>query len=668
MCCLPWLRAQGGSVLRMWLVDAYLPSLPQHVQYGGVNADPGYSSARAGGWLTQLVAAHIRHSLQGGQGLSQYTLFIVLAPIALSVALAVVLLCWRYRSGPGVGTLMAVMLSVSGWLVLNTMELLARSPDSTLIWAKLEYIFIVSIPVLWISFALRYGGRGHWLRAWQGLVLWVIPSVTVVLACTNHLHGLMWAEFEFLPVSVGLAMMVAAYGPWFWINAAYSYLLIFFGAGLLGLEAIGQFRLYRQQAVWLLMGAVSPLILNLIYLSRIVPGFANDFSAIAVSLAGLFISIGMFRHRLFDLTPIARASLVDNLQDAVLVLDRDNRVVDMNPMATTFTGVQARDAIGKQASVLFAAWPNLVEATGDKVDVQTVLSQSADGTRRHYDLRISPLRDAGGKYTGRLVVLRDITVQRQVEAQLRHANAELQHEIGVREELIKDLDAFAQMVAHDLKNPLSLILGYSEMLLMDVDEGRYGVLPEWVPMVRPIARTARKMSRIVEEMLLLSSADYDEVIPMPLDMQSIVAEVEARLARVIEESGATITHPESWPASMGYAPWIEEVWANYLDNAIKYGGRPPRVELGAVDQGDGSVRFWVRDNGDGIESSLSKIAFDMRTRGENTKIAGHGLGLAIAKRIVEKLGGRVGVESAGVPGEGSTFSFTLPCLPGSKQS
>ena len=92
------------------------------------------------------------------------------------------------------------------------------------------------------------------------------------------------------------------------------------------------------------------------------------------------------------------------------------------------------------------------------------------------------------------------------------------------------------------------------------------------------------------------------------------------------------------------------------------------MELGAVDQGDGSVRFWVRDNGDGIESSLSKIAFDMRTRGENTKIAGHGLGLAIAKRIVEKLGGRVGVESAGVPGEGSTFSFTLPCLPGSKQS
>jgi signal transduction histidine kinase len=148
-----------------------------------------------------------------------------------------------------------------------------------------------------------------------------------------------------------------------------------------------------------------------------------------------------------------------------------------------------------------------------------------------------------------------------------------------------------------------------------------------------------------------------EVQAMPLDMARIVAEAQRRLTHMIEDYQAEIISPETWPVALGYGPWVEGVWVNYLSNAIKYGGQPPRVEVGATVQADGMVRFWVRDNGPGIAPEERAQLFIPFTRLDQVRTEGHGLGLSIAQRIVEKLDGQVGVESE--VGRGSTFSFTL---------
>jgi signal transduction histidine kinase len=147
---------------------------------------------------------------------------------------------------------------------------------------------------------------------------------------------------------------------------------------------------------------------------------------------------------------------------------------------------------------------------------------------------------------------------------------------------------------------------------------------------------------------------------------------------MIREHGAEIEHPAEWPVAVGHEPWVEEVWVNYLSNAIKYGGRPPRIELGAElleyeeaevqdHGGSGSVpamvRFWVRDNGPGIRAEEQAQLFKPYTRLQPVRASGHGLGLSIVRRIVEKLGGEVAVESKAIPGEGCVFSFTLPAGP-----
>jgi len=146
----------------------------------------------------------------------------------------------------------------------------------------------------------------------------------------------------------------------------------------------------------------------------------------------------------------------------------------------------------------------------------------------------------------------------------------------------------------------------------------------------------------------------------PVDMGSIVNQVLERLQYLIEPSQATIHYPEEWPQGIGYAAWVEEVWANYISNGIKYGGQPPRVELGATisEEPQEQVRFWVRDNGPGLTPEEQGRLFTPFTRLDQTRARGHGLGLSIVRRIVDKLNGSVGVESQ--IGAGSTFWFTLP--------
>jgi signal transduction histidine kinase len=223
--------------------------------------------------------------------------------------------------------------------------------------------------------------------------------------------------------------------------------------------------------------------------------------------------------------------------------------------------------------------------------------------------------------------------------------------------LNRDLDAYAHTVAHGLKAPLSLITGYAELLAVDV-----GTLPEETVQqsAQQIFEGVQKMADIVNNLLLLGSMRREEVKRSPLDMADIVSGAQGSLAYVIDTYHAEIVVPEAWPTALGYAPWVEAVWTNYLSNAIKYGGRPPRVVLGADVPSSRRkvVRCWVRDNGPGIAPLDQARLFRPLVRLGRVDVEGQGLGLSIVRRLVTRLGGEVGVNSE--VDKGSEFYFTLP--------
>jgi two-component system sensor histidine kinase/response regulator len=249
---------------------------------------------------------------------------------------------------------------------------------------------------------------------------------------------------------------------------------------------------------------------------------------------------------------------------------------------------------------------------------------------------------------------------RDLQGQLRAADAERLRHLGQVQACNEELDALAYIVAHDLKNPLSAIVGFSTML-----EDRYAQLSteRVTRALASIERSARRMDSLIEDLQLLARVRRTETVELePLDMARIVAEARARLADLIQERQAEIVMPDHWPAVLGRSSWVEEVWVNYLSHAINVGGRPLRVVLGADPPGDRRmVRFWGRDDGPGFAPDERDLLFTPFERLHEVRVAGRGLGLSIVRRIVEKLGGEVGVESE--PGCGSLIFFTLPAAP-----
>ena len=269
------------------------------------------------------------------------------------------------------------------------------------------------------------------------------------------------------------------------------------------------------------------------------------------------------------------------------------------------------------------------------------------------------VKDVDGGYLDLLpTIIERVLHQQRLIKEKQQAEQALREHAAKLEARNEELDAFAHTVAHDLKGPLAHMVGFAYLLAEDQRTLSEADQREYLHM---IARSGRRMSNIIDELLLLSSVrKVGEVELGPLDMGSVVSDVLERLRYLIEASQATILYPEEWPQGIGYAAWVEEVWANYISNGIKYGGRPPRVELGATIPRDPQeqVRFWVRDNGSGLTPEEQGRLFTPFTRLDQTRARGHGLGLSIVRRIVDKLNGSVGVESQ--IGTGSTFWFALP--------
>jgi signal transduction histidine kinase len=236
---------------------------------------------------------------------------------------------------------------------------------------------------------------------------------------------------------------------------------------------------------------------------------------------------------------------------------------------------------------------------------------------------------------------------------LQRSQVQLYEHVAALQSRNKELEAYASTVAHDLKEPL-----YAVLLMANLITNTPDLTPaELKNYMQQITFTARQMNTTINTMLLFAKVSMVNVPVERVDMVSAVVNVLDRLSYTIKEHHAQIELPETWPVAIGFTPWIEEVWANYLINALKHGGQPPRVELGASAQTDGMVRFWIRDHGPGIPVSAQACLFLPFSQTDLVCNPSHGLGLSIVHRIIEKLGGQVGFESEA--GKGSLFFFTL---------
>src|SRR5688572_16995222 len=179
---------------------------------------------------------------------------------------------------------------------------------------------------------------------------------------------------------------------------------------------------------------------------------------------------------------------------------------------------------------------------------------------------------------------------------LQRSTLQLREQVSALQVRNRELEEYAHMVAHDLKEPLSVMVLTSSVITGVPDL----TSDELKAYLQQIGLTASEMKRIINGLLLFAEVSKANAPLRSVHMQRVVANVQNRLSYMIKQQQAQIILPEVWPDAIGYEPWIEEVWANYLSNALKHGRRPLRVELGASARSDGMLRFWTRDNGPGI--------------------------------------------------------------------
>jgi diguanylate cyclase (GGDEF)-like protein/PAS domain S-box-containing protein len=308
-------------------------------------------------------------------------------------------------------------VSTLGYLVWNVAEQIAPTTELTRFFACLSYPFISTIPVTWFLFTYQFTRGKERLSFPYRNMLFVIPGVTTVLVFTNSFHHLVWTSLRYVSVGNILAMQVE-HGFWFYLHLAYGYVLIVLGAFLIIREYVKAPGLYTAQAFWMITGVLIPVLANIIYVFDILPWLVKDYTPLAFSFSVLCFFVGMFRYRFLELLPIARSTVVEQLRDGIVVLDRSDRIVDINPAAQKVVGCST-DVLGKDAFILSQYWEELALALGLTRSTKeegelynnssgVTLSRTFGGEERFFRIQLGQIQNKKA-LTGRLITLSDIT-------------------------------------------------------------------------------------------------------------------------------------------------------------------------------------------------------------------------------------------------------------------
>ncbi len=345
-------------------------------------------------------------------------------PLLLSAAVSGLLgiyLAGR-RAAPGIRPFAVILLAGTTWSIFYILEIGSLTLEQKVFWAGIEYFGIAIIPVAWLTFSIQYSGHGGWLKPYKTLLFASIPLATVILFWTNAVHHLVWSEAG-LDTSGPFPSLAITYGIWFWVFLVYTYTLLAAGAFLLLQSLKHTAQWYSRQVVPLIIGISIPWVGNLLYVFKVPPFPYLDLTPVAFSLSGLILLWGVFRFWLFDLVPVARAAVVESMGDGVLVIDEQDRLVDINPSAAHLLGVEASAIIRQKADTALARFPNLLgnHLAGNDIHVDFTVNEGEE--TRYFDVRISPIKDNYRHLKGRSLIFHEITEKRLAEQELERSHS-----------------------------------------------------------------------------------------------------------------------------------------------------------------------------------------------------------------------------------------------------
>jgi diguanylate cyclase (GGDEF)-like protein/PAS domain S-box-containing protein len=329
-----------------------------------------------------------------------------------AITLLVAWWSWRRRAAPGARTLLMLMLTLAVWSLTYAVFWLSFTPEARAFWLNMTFFGVATAPVAFFVLVQYLIGREGWLTRRAYLLLLLIPALTLLFIWTDPWHGLFFGGNRSVDASV-----VFRGGPWFYVFLFYSYGLLGSGVMLLIRAYTRTSSLYNRQTRIVLIGAMFPCVVNILMLLGWHPLPRLDLTPLLFIVTSLLLAYGFFGYRMMDLVPFGRDALVENMEDAIVVVDTQGLIVDINPKAMGFADPGLELPFGKRLNDVFSRLTDIIPAFATfegRVEIKLKRPPFS-----HVDLRIIPLKDREGRQVGKVIAWRDITARIQAEEQLR---------------------------------------------------------------------------------------------------------------------------------------------------------------------------------------------------------------------------------------------------------
>jgi PAS domain S-box-containing protein len=358
--------------------------------------------------------------------------------LSMLITGALAVYAWRNRETRGGRVFAILLIVVTLWCFAALMEVLSSGPVVTRLWSQVGYLGAASVPALWLIFVLRYTNRGHWLQPWVVRLLWIIPVFTQIFLWTNEWHGLHWAQYTIVQNPPFSFLDATRYGAWFWIYTAYAYGCILLGSVLAVRFSFRSSELYRRQTVALVMAASAPFLGSVLTIMELLNVPQLDLTPLSFAVTSVALTYALFWQHLLDLAPIAHNVLVDNMDDALMVLDKQGRILDLNPSARDILEEASGPLIGQPLAHLPGPWFKLEAGLkGETHFSKELVIPGENGMAHYHDVHISPLSDKRDRLMGHMVVAHDISERHRMLDALQERERYLVALMNIQQHLLQ---------------------------------------------------------------------------------------------------------------------------------------------------------------------------------------------------------------------------------------
>lgn len=504
-----------------------------------------------------------------------------------AVAMVVGLIALWKRPDPLAWPLAVTMFAVAAWALPHAIGLGFTDAARVVRWNQIRYLGTVVAPVAYLVLSLKYAGYEHRLSRRAYAALGAIPAVTVVAVWTNSYHGLFWRSLSVANVG-GASVLVSEFGPWYWVNLGYLYVVTAASLLLLGSVAVRAGLLYRKQATLMFVGGLIPFATNAAINFGPVPSPTVDLTTTALAATGVTFTLALFHFDLLEIRPVARERLVERLDDGVVVVGPDGRIRDFNPTAARVLGDVSVDQPADEVL------PSDVVADGGELVVEM------DGEKRRFRTRATELTDERNREIGRIVYLNDIT------------------ELIEREQRISVLN---RILRHNVRNELNVAIGHLSMIedrTSGVEREHVRTAEESIDRVVELAERARHVEQT------LRTGETAVVVSAATVADRVVADARERHPDAVIDYELTDGADADAAVRVVDGDLFELALAELVDNGVVHNHREmPRVTV-RVDPTGERVRVTIADNGPGIPEQETDV---LDSRIETQVEHGSGLGL-----------------------------------------